>query len=131
MLSSGCASNPPELPTWDFEPLDTDIAEAIPLGAMPMPTGNAAGELVLTLEQGQELELYQVRADSNTLLANDNAAAARELQKSHSELVVAGKSQREVAVLRQELLDQERADRRSDNLFHRVLIIGLVLALAL
>jgi hypothetical protein len=76
-----------------------------------------------------QLERIIETGKANHDIAAANAEAAKAQSQAYNQLIEAGRMQREVAVIRQEMLDQERRDHQVDNLFHRVIIaLGIVAA---
>lgn len=128
---SGCSSTPIELPEWDFEPSDTVIAYPVRPPERPVEASTTASTVTYDSAGFDRLITYMDVADANYDVAVALAKALEAESRSFNHLVEAGKTQRQVAIIRQELLDQERQDHRIDNLWHRGLIVLIGIGFAL
>ncbi len=78
----------------------------------------------------QIFEVYEDVADGNYDLAKLNAEISQDSDKAYDAILSAAKRQQEIAMIREEMLEQERRDHFLDNWFHRGLIaIGIAVAL--
>jgi heat shock protein HspQ len=62
-------------------------------------------------------------AQNNRDLANLNAEIAEDSDQAYDHILNAAKSQQQIAVIREDMLADERKDHFLDNLWHRVLIV--------
>jgi hypothetical protein len=62
-------------------------------------------------------------AQNNRDLANLNAEIAEDSDQAYDHILNAAKSQQQIAVIREDMLAEERKDHFLDNLWHRVLIV--------
>jgi hypothetical protein len=84
------------------------------------------------VEQFALLVDYMDVAEANQAIAEDNAEALESMERAYNHLIDAGKMQREVAILRQQLLDESRNAHLIDNMWHRGLIaLGIIVAVSL
>ncbi len=127
---SACSSTPIELPKWDFEPSDTEIVYPVKLPERPVEASSTAVTITYDSAGFDRLITYMDVADANYDVGVALARALEAESRSFNHLVEAGKMQRQVAVIRQELLDQERQDHRMDNFWYRGLIILIGIGLA-
>ncbi|MGI9293426.1 MAG: hypothetical protein ACR2PS_05535 [Pseudomonadales bacterium] len=125
---SGCASNPVELPSW--EPLsyvEDEVQGPLSLPERPQIATSDEAFVTFHVEQFAVLVDYMDVAEANQSIAEDNAEALKAMGRAYNHLIDAGKMQREVAILRQQLLDEERKAHFLDNLWHRgVIVLGLI-----
>lgn len=120
----GCASNPVELPDWELaarEPVEVSDPLILPdLCAIPL-------DGVWPIECWKALDAYDIAASANYEIALANADALRKSDASYDALIEAGKLQQQLAVIRQEMLEQERQAHTRDNWFYRIVIVlGLI-----
>ena len=125
---SGCASTP-ESP-WNNLTVDTDpAATPIECGSFPMPT-EVVGESVIYDNAGLNvLDRYRVCAEANHDIAAEHALQIGQLKIARASLVDAGQSQRMIAEMRSEQLDDERKHNTWMSIGYWVVIIGLGSAL--
>jgi len=73
-----------------------------------------------------KLDAFDIVATANSSLAGLNASALRKSDASYDQLIEAGKLQQQLAIIRQDLLKQERQAHMMDNWFYRIIIaLGL------
>jgi len=129
-ISAACSNNPVVLPVWDLEPAEIEAQK--PLTLPVLPSAGVSGDLA-TFGQAEmvQLERYVTTSEGNYLIALANAEALESQAKAYNALIEAGKMQRQIAVIRQEMLDQERSDHFVDNMTHRIVILvgGLLVVL--
>ncbi len=123
---SACNSTPVELPEWDFEPSETEIVYPVRLPERPVEAASTAVTVTYDSTGFDRLITYMDVADANYDVGVALARALEAESRSFNHLVEAGKMQRQVAVIRQELLDQERQDHAMDVWWLRgvILFIG-------
>jgi len=130
LIATACAANQPvQLPEWDIEPLV--IGEAVnptPLPELCELQKAASGELIgWDAECAQSFLAYEIVAEANTDKAYNNTAALLKTEAATNHLIDAAKMQREIAIIRQDLLEEERTEHWLDNLFHRIIIaLGVI-----
>lgn len=126
---SGCASAPPDNP-WDSLTVDTDpAATSIDCGRFPAPTDATGAQIVYNEAGVNELEAYRVCSEANAGMANEHAAQIGELKTSRAALVEAGKSQRNIADMKQVMLEDERRHNFWTSIGYWILIVGMGAAL--
>lgn len=125
-LSSGCASQPPENP-WAAVTTETgDAAGALDCGSFPFPTEATATGVVFDQAGVNELEGYRVCSEANEANVDEHAAQIGQLKISRKALVEAGQAQRNIATMKQQMLDEERRHHFWQSLGYWILIIGAV-----
>jgi len=124
----GCASqisNP-----WESIEVPTgEITQPIELGKFPLPSQTRAESILYDLEGVNELEAYRLTAEANTAIAAAHAEQIEALRKGVEGLVEAGKAQRRIADMTQEMLESERRHNFYTSIGYWFAIIGLGLAL--
>lgn len=122
---SACAGRQVTIPDWsaaEREPKEiTDPIQLPLLCEIPWAT----------TECWAAVEQYEVVSEGNTAIAQANADALRKSEAAYDHLIEAGKLQQQYAQLREEMLDEEKREHLYDNLFHRVIIVTGLIALAL
>lgn len=121
---SGCATveeNP-----WADLVVETEPAvTALDCGSFPMPISSGEG-IVYDLAGVNALEAYRVCSEANQDIANEHAAQVDQLKIVRQALTEAGQAQRNVAQMRQEMLEEERRHHFWQSLGYWVLIVGAV-----
>jgi len=128
-LLSGCASTPVELPSWDIP--EAGERAQFPLDQPDRPRAATSTDTTITFDEIgiRALEVHHKTATTNYDIAKGNASALEAQSRAYNSLIEAGKTQRQVAEIRQELLEIERRDHFVDNWFHRGLIaLGILVA---
>jgi hypothetical protein len=126
---SACVTAPPENP-WDDLTVETDpAATPVDCGQFPAPTSATGTEIAYDQAGVNELEAYRVCSEANAAIADEHAAQIGELKTSRAALVEAGQSQRNIAEMRQEMLQDERQHHFWQSLGYWVIIIAAVAAL--
>ena len=126
-----CSSTPVTLPSWDIPPAATEAQQPLSLPERPVATLSASGKAEFSKEGMNQLRRYTTASEANFEIAKANAAALEAQSRAYNALIDAGKMQRQVAEIRQELLEAERRDHFIDNWFHRGLIALGLIAVAL
>ncbi len=128
LVSASCAttqSNP-----WETVEVDQAPAERpLPLPVFPVPVSFTAESVTFDLAGAQELEAFRVAALANTEVANEHASQVDSYREAVGHLVDAGKAQRRIADMRQEMLEDERRHHVWTSIGYWVAIIGLAAAL--
>lgn len=103
----GCAAQP-ENP-WDSVDVPTEApTRPIVLEGFPLPSESTSQGIWYSLEGANELEAYRLKAEANTAIADAHADQIDALNKAIGSLISAGKAQRRIADMRQEILEEER-----------------------
>ena len=124
IVLSGCGSNPVELPSWEqLEYADGVVQMPLSLPDRPEIARSNNQSVTFDTDQYAVLVDYMDISDANEAIAGDNAQALESMERAYNHLIDAGKMQREVAILRQQLLDEERNAHMIDNMWHRGLIV--------
>ncbi len=130
-LLSGCATPPNPFPAWDIPEASTDVQQ--PLTTPDRPKAASATEDTITFDaQGiRDLEEFFQIAVSNEVISQANANALQAQAMAFNSLLQAAEFQRQIGIIKSELLDQERSARKWDGWFYKgiiaVLGIGMVL----
>jgi len=126
---SGCATTPPPNP-WDDLTTETEpAATPIDCGRFPAPTEATESMIVYDTAGVNELEAYRVCSEANTAIADEHAEQIGELKTARAALVEAGQSQRNIADMRETMLEDERSHHFWQSLGYWVIIIAAVAAL--
>ena len=128
-LTSGCASEPVQLPDWNIVPAQ-ETAQ-YPLGQPERPVAASSTGTTITFDEAgiRALEAQHEAAVANHAIATANAQALEAQSRAYNSLIEAGQYQQQIAEIRQELLDIERRNHFVDNWFYRGLIaLGLIAA---
>ena len=124
-MLTGCAVDPPELPTW------SDVDKTTPRAEYPAELP----DLVPSPDDGsptaQSLAEVLTVCRANTELATELADAVVDRTVASNSLIDACKHQRDYARIREEQLAIQRRQHRLDNWFHRAIIVLLGAGLAL
>lgn len=122
---SGCATveeNP-----WADLVVETEPAEtALDCGSFPMPAASDGQGITYDAAGVNALEAYRTCSEANQGIANEHAAQVDQLKIVRQALTEAGQAQRNVAEMRQEMLEEERRHHFWQSLGYWVLIIGAV-----
>jgi hypothetical protein len=106
-LVSGCSVNQPD--PWQSLTTDRQPAEQpLPLGSFPFPDKVHDDRIVYRESGIKALEIYREAAEANTAIAKEHANQVDQYAVAVDHLVDAGKGQKRVADLRQEILEEER-----------------------
>lgn len=123
---SGCAASPPDNPWGDLTTETDPATTSIDCGGFPMPAEVIGDSLIYERPGANALESYRVCSEANQVIAAENAAQVNELKVARAALVDAGSAQRNIAEMRQEMLQDERRHHFWQSLGYWVLIIGAV-----
>lgn len=120
---TGCATTPPtELPLCEVADVKED-GFVPPLRLPELCALEHNGQhFILSAECAQRLEAYEEVAEANTVMAQEYSSGMAKSQQSYNALAVAGRTQCEIAQIRQGLLQEEKRGRFWDNVFHRTII---------
>ena len=107
-LSAGCATRPSISP-WAGLSTDTSPAAAsLDCGSFPAPVRATMAEIVYDEDGVNALETYRVCAEANQGNVDEHAAQILQLKITRKGLTEAGQAQRNIAAMKQEMLDEER-----------------------
>lgn len=124
----GCATV--ETDPWADLTVETDPAEtALDCGKFPMPAASDESSITYDVEGVNALEAYRVCSEANEGIANEHASQIDQLKTARKALTEAGEAQRNVAEMRQEMLEDERRHHFWTSIGYWVLIIGMGFAL--
>ncbi len=112
----------------EFTHEEASIADTKPLPNLCELKKAASGEMLgWDAPCVKSFLLFESAAIGNTEIAVHNTSALRKTEAAADNLVNAGKLQREVAIIRQELLAESRAAHTRDKWFYRIVItLGLI-----
>ena len=107
LVLSGCATEP--INPWAGLTVETQpAASPIDCGGFPLPTGQV-GEVIQYDNEGvNDLEAFRVCSEANHDIVTEHAAQIGELKVVRKALVEAGQAQRNIATMREEMLEDER-----------------------
>ena len=128
---SGCASQTVDLPDWDIPEAAEEIQYPLSLPELPSPASSSETHVTFTADDFARLASYAVTAGGNYDAALANAEALERQSAAYNSLIEAGKLQRQLTQVRQEMLEQERRDHFVDNLWHRGIIVLIAIGVAL
>ena len=122
---SGCATQSPN----PWVELETDVSPATqPLNCvMPLPDEVVGQSIVYTTAHA--LEAYRVCSEANEAIAQEHALQIGQLKLARKGLVEAGQSQRAIADMRKEMLEDERRHNFFEKIGYWIVIIGMGTAL--
>ncbi len=123
-----CATTP-ENPWNDLTTEVKPAATAIDCGKFPMPTEVIGDSIVYDNDGVNQLEAYRLCSEDNAAIVDAHAAQIGELKTARNDLVEAGRSQRAIADMRQEMLKDERQHHAVTSVAYWVIILGLGLSL--
>lgn len=122
-----CASVP-ENP-WDGLTVDT-VPAAQPLDCVWPAPNDVIGDSVVFDNAGvNDLDDYKQCSEDNAAIVTEHAAQIAELKVARKALVESGQSQRNIAEMRAEMLEDERRHNFYTSIGYWVVIIGLVASL--
>jgi len=126
LLINGCATSPAESP-WNGLTTETAPAvAALDCGAFPAPSGATEAQIVYDEAGVNALEAYRVCSEANESNVDEHAAQIGQLKVARKALVEAGQAQRNIATMKQQMLDEERRHHFFQSLGYWVLIIGAI-----
>jgi len=108
ILLSGCASGPPHNP-WNA--LTTETSPAVtPLdcGTFPVPDATTEVDATYDIAGLNDLNAYRKCSEANEGIAGEHAKQVDQLKIVRKNLTEAGRAQRNIAAMKQEMLDDER-----------------------
>jgi len=124
---SGCVTTPNP---WLGQVTETEAAAApVDCGSFPMPTQFDGDNITYDNAGVNDLEAYRVCSEANKAIAAEHAAQIGELKTARAALVSAGAAQRNIADMRQEMLEDERKHNAVMSVGYWIIILGLGLAL--
>ena len=122
---SGCATVQED--PWSELTVETEPAvTALDCGRFPMPASSGEAGITYDVSGVNALEAYRTCSEANEAIANEHAAQVDQLKIAREALTEAGQAQRNVALMRQEMLEEERRHHFWQSLGYWVLIIGAV-----
>ena len=121
---SGCATTSPN--PWDG--LDVDMSAAatsIDCGSFPLPSG--ADDVGATYDKSgmNDLNDYRKCSEDNASIVDEHAKQIGELKVVRRSLSEAGQAQRNIATMKQEMLDDERRHNLWSSIRYWVVIIAM------
>lgn len=120
-ILAGCASSQVQIPEWSVEPIQPSA------GTQPLELPQLCQLPWTATECWAAIEQYEVVAESNTTIAQANAAALQNTEAAYNHLVEAGKLQRQFAQVREDMLIEAKRQHMTDIWTYRVILtIGLV-----
>ena len=128
-LLSGCSSTPPNNP-WNG--LTTEVsAAATPLdcGKFPLPVDTTDTGATYDISGLNDLNDYRKCSEANEGIAGEHAKQVDQLKIVRKNLTEAGRAQRNIADMKQEMLDDERERNFFEKIGLYVVILGLGVSL--
>ncbi len=128
LVLSGCAVQ--TLIPWDGLTTETSPA-ATPLdcGSFPMPSESYQTHVVYDKASLNDLNDYRVCAEANEGIASEHVMQIGQLKLARKGLTEAGRAQRNIADMREEMLRDERRHNFFEKIGLYVLVIGMGVAL--
>ena len=127
-LLSGCATQAPN--PWQGLTVDeTPATTPIDCGSFPMPSEVVGDSLVYDNVGANDLEAYRSCSEANSAIVTEHALQIGQLKRARRALVSAGVSQRNIAEMRQTMLDDERKRNFFEKIGLYAIIIGLGVSL--
>lgn len=129
VLLSGCATTAPNNP---WVGLDTDISPAVApsdCGSFPLPSESYPTRVVYDKAGLNDLNAYRLCSEDNEAIAGLHAKQIGQLKIARKGLTEAGQSQRNIADMRQTMLQDERRHHLYSSVGYWIAIIGMGLAL--
>ncbi len=128
-LSSGCATSPPVSPWAGLSTETVAAAGAVDCGLFPAPSRATGAEIGYDEAGVNDLEAYRVCAEANQANVDEHAAQIAQLKIARKGLTEAGQAQRNIANMKQEMLDDERRHHFWQSLGYFVVIGAMGFAL--
>ncbi len=128
LLVSGCAATP-ENPWNDIDITEVPAASPVDCGSFPMPSEVVGDSIVYTNAGVNDLESYRACSEANARIVTEHALQIAQLKRARAALVSAGKSQRNIAEMRQEMLEDERKHNFFMKIGLYVVILGMGVSL--
>lgn len=123
---SGCATAPTANP-WDGLTVEIEAATTpLDCGKFPLPDEVDGNVLVYSNNGANALEDYRKCSEANQGIATEHAAQIDQLKIARKGLVEAGQSQRRIADMKQEMLEDERQHHFWQSLGYWALIAGSI-----
>jgi len=108
LLLSGCASAPPHNP-WDALTTETSAAVTpLDCGSFPVATSSTQTDATYDIAGLNDLNDYRKCSEANEGIAGEHAKQVDQLKIVRKNLTEAGRAQRNIADMKQEMLDDER-----------------------
>jgi len=129
LVLSSCASTVPNNP-WNALTTETSPA-ATPLdcGTFPLPTESYPTHVVYDKASLNYLNVYRVCSEANESIAEAHVSQIDQLKIARKGLTEAGRAQRNIADMKQEMLDDERRHHFFQSIGYWVVIVGLGVSL--
>jgi len=128
LLISGCVTSTPN----PWTDLDVDLSPAtIPLdcGKFPLPAEVYNTHVVYDKVGLNDLDAYRTCSEANESIITEHALQIGQLKLARKGLVEAGQAQRNIADMRQTMLEDERKHHLFQSVGYWIAIIGLGTAL--
>jgi len=95
---------------------------------MPSPVSSTEETVTFSKDGFERLLSYTTISGGNYDIAADNADALEGLSRAYNHLIEAGKLQNQFTQIREQQLEREVRDHRTDNWFHRgvIVLIGVI-----
>jgi len=124
ILLSGCATTTPN-PWTDLEVSTKAATTPVDCGRFPLPSDVIGESIVYDNAAMNDLEAYRACSEANKGIAAEHAQQIDQLRIATRGLVEAGKAQRNIADMRQQMLE----DERKRNFFEKIGLYIVVIAL--
>lgn len=128
LILTGCATQAPN----PWEGLTVELTPAtIPLdcGSFPVPAEATDSMFVYDVQGANDLNDYRQCSEDNEAIAGEHAKQINQLKIAKKALVEAGQSQRNIADLRQTMLEDERRHHFWSSIGYWIAIVGMGAAL--
>ena len=125
---AGCATAPND-PWADIEIPPPGAARPVDCGGFPIPDEIGTDSIIYDRDGVEALEIYRVCADGNWEIANAHADQVDAQRIQADALVDAGRHQKRIADMRQEILEEERRHMLWERLGYWAALLALAAAL--
>ncbi len=128
-LLIGCATPPDPFPAWDIPEASTDVQRPLTTPDRPKAATHTEDTITFNRQGMDDLEEFFQIAVSNEVISQANANALQSQAMAFNSLLQAAEFQRQIGIIKSELLELERSNHFWDNLFYRIAIaLGLIVA---
>jgi len=130
-LLSGCATPPDPFPPWDIPEASTDVQQPLTVPDRPKAASHTEDTITFDYQGILDLEEFFQIAVSNEVISQANANALQAQAMAFNSLLQAAEFQRQIGIIKSELLEQERSARKWDGWFYKGIIAVLGIGMAL
>lgn len=128
---SSCATQTDPFPEWTIPEASTSIQQPLVVPDRPKAASSTEDTITFDAQGIRDLEEFFQIAVANGEISQANANALQAQAMAFNQLLMAAKFQRQIGVIKSDLLKQERSARKLDAWFYRGIlsVIGIGLSL--